>query len=1176
VKYIIAAIFLFCTLSAFSQTNDTTQYNPKTYGYGWHYNRLWVDSALRFSTMPDTLSKTPFTLKVYNGNLYYVDKYGNYNLLGSATASYSFPYLQLNTQSSSPAPVNNATLVYRDSIGQVAWRNSPAAGGYIRTFGLPTSGFLTANRIYRFQDKSYVVGDSADIAAVKALTLQQVATNGNTYTGQLTAQGYNTTNRYLHFAEDSVLMGGKYNVLGSLTRDYIKIDSAADAITISAYNLTLNTRGNALTIPGLISTYGYFQGTGSSGLFLQNDWGGGYYTQFGVRGSNASNKWYIPTGSGTFADSAIVAGIISGTTNIANAKNADSLGHIVASSYNPIDIFLIGGQSNAVGFSYSTDSLPVPPSGTAYLWQSGGAITPVVSNTIGAMWRPFALEYYRITGRKILFVQSAVGGSSQAYAAQYATGTWDTGGALYGISVGMLDSAITSATNAGYTPKVQGVLWAQGEQDATMLPSGGNTITTTTYYNALAAMVARYRAKYANIPFYIFRTGTRLGTSYTDANASALIRQQQENFSAADTLTKIVFREAYTFTQANGLLRDSVHYSALGYMMAGYNGATEVANGWAKNGYYNAYKPLYDTSGLIIANTNNLYITNKFSSASVLTVQRNNLNAPSFSYDIPSGGITTSNASGLNSSTTLQQQDYSSTSSSAAIHNFDRYGGTVTSPSQLGTGYSVGQIVFRAPNTALSPTALANVTTSTATATVSSGNTIGTLLIQTRGLTDALANRFQVDQTGKVLLGGGAIRGGGFTTGGASYQLGGNSVTDTSITGTVAEVDLGIASANTLTTGNTATVTDLVNFRFTSPTAGAGITATRLWGTKHTGAAWLAGSTSALPSFFIPSGSDPTSNQQSGYVWNNTGVLKFYSTGNRRVALYNDVAPTSSQYLLGNGTDFTVTSITSTPTASTLIAWDANKNLAHNNIVPGYTTTATAGATTALTAASTYLQFFTGTLNQTVTLPSNAAQGMQFYIRNNSSGLITINASGGGLVRIVGAGTRAMVTCLNANGTTAADWSANYLGINITDGKVLSASNSLTISGTDGSTLNIGTGGTLGSAAYVNVNNNFTNSRQDITSGTTATVTTGVRRVYINLASLAATFTLTTATMNDGDMLELFFGGTITAGNPVVTTFTLTPASGSVYGGITLNTAKGGDYAAYVWDATNSLLRRVK
>lgn len=151
----------------------------------------------------------------------------------------------------------------------------------------------------------------------------------------------------------------------------------------------------------------------------------------------------------------------------------------------------------------------------------------------------------------------------------------------------------------------------------------------------------------------------------------------------------------------------------------------------------------------------------------------------------------------------------------------------------------------------------------------------------------------------------------------------------------------------------------------------------------------------------------------------------------------------------------TGTGVATAATASTLVLRDTNANISCNNDLKGYTTTATAAGTTTLTVASTYLQFFTGTTTQTVTLPvaSTLVLGHQFYIKNNSTGLVTINSSGGNAVLIMGASTRCIVTCILTSGTTASSWSVMYLGIVVTTGKVLNVSNSLTLAGTDGTTM---------------------------------------------------------------------------------------------------------------------------
>ena len=94
----------------------------------------------------------------------------------------------------------------------------------------------------------------------------------------------------------------------------------------------------------------------------------------------------------------------------------------------------------------------------------------------------------------------------------------------------------------------------------------------------------------------------------------------------------------------------------------------------------------------------------------------------------------------------------------------------------------------------------------------------------------------------------------------------------------------------------------------------------------------------------------------------------------------------------------------------------------------GFTTTATAAGTTTLDNTSSYYQIFTGTSTQTIVLPvtSTLAQGWTFHICNNSTGVLTVNSSGGNLVLTIPPGTTVMYTCILTSGTTAASWEAGY------------------------------------------------------------------------------------------------------------------------------------------------------
>ena len=124
-----------------------------------------------------------------------------------------------------------------------------------------------------------------------------------------------------------------------------------------------------------------------------------------------------------------------------------------------------------------------------------------------------------------------------------------------------------------------------------------------------------------------------------------------------------------------------------------------------------------------------------------------------------------------------------------------------------------------------------------------------------------------------------------------------------------------------------------------------------------------------------------------------------------------------------------VTSVTTAPTATAFAGWDTNSNLSANSFISGFSTTATAGATTTLTVASKQIQEFTGTLTQTVVMPvtSTLVAGQSYNIINNSSGSITVNSSGGNAIVVMPANTEAEIVCILNSGTTAASWNASLV-----------------------------------------------------------------------------------------------------------------------------------------------------
>lgn len=94
-------------------------------------------------------------------------------------------------------------------------------------------------------------------------------------------------------------------------------------------------------------------------------------------------------------------------------------------------------------------------------------------------------------------------------------------------------------------------------------------------------------------------------------------------------------------------------------------------------------------------------------------------------------------------------------------------------------------------------------------------------------------------------------------------------------------------------------------------------------------------------------------------------------------------------------------------------------------LIEGFTTITSAAGTTTLTRASETKQIVTGSTTQTIVLPDATTMtkelGRRFYIINKSSGTVTVNANGGGLLTTVASGAQAEVH-LRAAGSAAGTW----------------------------------------------------------------------------------------------------------------------------------------------------------
>lgn len=246
---------------------------------------------------------------------------------------------------------------------------------------------------------------------------------------------------------------------------------------------------------------------------------------------------------------------------------------------NEIDVFLIGGQSNAKG--RATDAPSPIITGNSILQVNNGVIS-VANDPVGvgvnqavnySAWPQFGITYNQLTGRKIAFVPTAVSGTGQQASSDVGSGNWSPTGTLFNASVTKLDLSLTTLSDQRYIPIFKGVLWLQGENDADKINSAGTT--QALYTTAFETMIGNYRAIYGNtMPFYIIRVGTRVGAS--DVGYSQ-IRDAQEIVASTTPYTKIIYRGTVDFP-ARDLMIDAYHYKVEGYNEIGTMGAQEVIN----------------------------------------------------------------------------------------------------------------------------------------------------------------------------------------------------------------------------------------------------------------------------------------------------------------------------------------------------------------------------------------------------------------------------------------------------------------------------------------------------------------------------------------------------------------------------------------------------------------------
>lgn len=279
---------------------------------------------------------------------------------------------------------------------------------------------------------------------------------------------------------------------------------------------------------------------------------------------------------------AVVTPVVSAVAQaVASAVLGPSTGGGAAVS-NTVDLFLVAGQSNAVGVGNSAQS-PAAPYGMRVV---GGTISaladPVmtaqgVPASTGSAWPAFANEWTAQTGNRCAIVPYAINSSTLV-----GTGQWSPTGGWRAAAITQMTQAIT-AINAhpDYSIGNVYVVWHQGESEGSTI--NGTTITGAVYEQALEDLAAYWAA---NIPGFVTMGVISLagkGDAGVVSRMVAVHSGYQEIRSAqvravADSANLTMAYSGIYHILALGLIHDGTHYNQTGLNLMGKMAARGMSN----------------------------------------------------------------------------------------------------------------------------------------------------------------------------------------------------------------------------------------------------------------------------------------------------------------------------------------------------------------------------------------------------------------------------------------------------------------------------------------------------------------------------------------------------------------------------------------------------------------------
>lgn len=241
----------------------------------------------------------------------------------------------------------------------------------------------------------------------------------------------------------------------------------------------------------------------------------------------------------------------------------------------PYVLFLVGGQSNAAG-----RTMPAYESATycGKLWDWSANVNTLVDlkdptnmyrSGYGSAWPAFARTFFELTGRKVIILNTASGGS---YVTDYGgSNTWFGEDSSLRLHTTEKYSDMLSYLSGNEIPfELGGLFWIQGEAEA--LKVGNGTISTDYFKECTINVFDFYKklTEETELPIFISQVGYQktVYTNPTLLDGYNKIHTAQKELATELNNTYLAFESAKYFVLSNEMY-DEYHYTQYGYNKLG-------------------------------------------------------------------------------------------------------------------------------------------------------------------------------------------------------------------------------------------------------------------------------------------------------------------------------------------------------------------------------------------------------------------------------------------------------------------------------------------------------------------------------------------------------------------------------------------------------------------------------